>query len=166
MPKPQVRGTGGDYTDFMVIKSAAALLLLAGLAGIARADALGDAKVMAGGDIRGYDGGCGGSTCGDESITRSVNGATSRGGLVTAGTKVRPAAYAEVPTPKLSADKEGDINKKGSRGGGLFGSKGFMFGAGGAVVGAGVGFLLGGPIGALIGAAVGGLGGWLLSKFL
>jgi hypothetical protein len=150
----------------MVIKSAAALLLLAGLAGIAHADALGEAKVLSGGDLRGYDNGCSNGVCSDGAIDASVNGATKRGGLVTAGTKVRPSVTADVPTPKLSDDKEGAINKKGSRGGGLFGSKGFMFGAGGAVVGAGVGFLLGGPIGALIGAAVGGLGGWLLSKFL
>lgn len=132
-------------------------------------EALGDARTVAGGNFGAYDNGCTGGSCGGSAdIDGSADGALRRGGLVTAGTKARTPMVAVVPAPKLAADKDGDIKKKGGPGffGKIFGSKGFMFGAGGAVVGAGVGFLLGGPIGALIGAAVGALGGWLLSKFL
>jgi hypothetical protein len=155
----------------------AGLILALSAPAFAAPDALTDAKVLAAGGASGaaYDGGCTGGSCGASAdgtgasrIDRAAAGAQTRGGLVTAKYEPRGSVVADVPAPSLHADKPGDKSKKGGEGffSKLFGNKGVMFGAGGALVGAGAGFLLGGPIGALIGAVVGGLGGWLLSKFL
>ncbi len=134
--------------------------------------AINDARFLSNGGsalAEGYDG-CPGGVCSVGSATtidRSANGALQRGGLITAKSKPRPAMTAEVPAPKLTADKAGAKSKKG--GGffdGLFSGKGLMYGLGGAAAGAGVGFLLGGPLGAVIGGLIGALGGFLLSKWL
>lgn len=179
---PQVAGGRDDYTGFMINRTAfAALALLLGSPAFAgeTKTALRDAQGMsAGGAVlsAGYDGcpngqctvdaipDCPGGTC---KIDRTADAAAKRGGLFMAKTKPRSAMSAEVPAPKLTADKAGAKSKKG--GGffdGMFSGKGLMYGLGGGAAGAGIGFLLGGPIGALIGGLVGAVGGFLLTKIL
>lgn len=122
-----------------------------------------------------FDGGCTGGSCGVEEqtvctgdsckIERAKTGALTTGGLVVTKTKARTAMTAEVPAPKLGADKEGSKDKPGFFSN-LFSGKGLMYGLGGAAAGAGIGFLLGGPIGALVGGLLGAVGGFFLSKML
>ena len=169
---------GSDYTGFMIYKTAAAALLLALSApSYAENRPLGEARTMAGGKsaLSGYDGGCSGGSCGAEDlsvcadetcrINRSAGSALKTGGLPVAEVKPRPVMRAEVPAPKLGADKEGAKDKPGFFSN-LFSGKSLMYGLGGAAAGAGVGFLLGGPIGALIGGLLGAVGGFFLSKLL
>jgi hypothetical protein len=148
------------------------LLLTAAPAFAGEGKAINDARFMStGGSALGeaYDG-CSGGVCSIENrqaIAAAELGALRTGGLVVTKSQPRSAIAAEVPAPKLTADKAGAKSKKG--GGffdGMFSGKGLMYGLGGAAAGAGVGFLLGGPLGAVIGGLVGALGGFLLSKWL
>lgn len=169
---------GSDYTGFVIYKTAAAALLLA-LATPSHAEnrALNDARGMAGGatTLGAFDGGCSGGSCGVEEqavctdetcrINRAAGGAQKTGGLPVAEVKPRAAMTAEVPAPKLNADKKDAKDKPGFFSN-LFSGKGLMYGLGGAAAGAGIGFLLGGPIGAIIGGLLGAVGGFFLSKML
>ena len=162
----------------MIYKTAAAALLLA-LATPSHAEnwALNDARSMAGGQtaLGTFDGGCSGGSCGvkeqtvctDETcrINKAAGGAQRKGGLPMAEVKPRAAMIAEVPAPKLGADKEGSKDKPGFLSN-LLSGKGLMYGLGGAAAGAGIGFLVAGPVGALIGGLLGAVGGFLLSKLL
>jgi hypothetical protein len=74
-------------------------------------------------------------------------------------TPSRQALAADVPAPPKAAAKGSFIKN-------LINKRSLMMGAGGAVVGGGVGFLLGGPLGAAIGAIGGFLIGLVLSKVL
>lgn len=161
----------------MIYKTALAALLLT-LSAPAWADnrALQDARGMAGGNagLGAYDGGCSGGSCGVEEpvctgdscrINHASADALKVGGLAVADSKPRAAMVAEVPAPKLVADKEGSKDKPGFFKN-LLSGKGLMYGLGGAAAGAGIGFLLGGPVGALIGGLLGAVGGFFLSKLL
>ncbi len=137
--------------------------------------ALNQAKVLAGGRIGSYDGGCTGGSCGvietpceGEAcrIKAASAGALQRGGLaVNKGGEARPVMTANVPAPSLGADDKDAKDKPGffSR---LTSGKGLMYGLGNAAAGAGIGWLIGGPIGAIIGGLIGAIGGFFLSKIL
>lgn len=146
----------------------ATLLSLAGSAWAASGPAYREARGMGTGEVplaAGFDG----SRQGRDAIEVSAQGALKTGGLTVTEAKAAPrgAAYAEVPAPELKKDAPGAKEKKsGGFFSNLFSGKGLMYGAGGALAGAGVGFLLGGPIGAIIGGLVGAVGGFLLSKLL
>lgn len=150
----------------MVNRTALALLLLAAAAP-SWGDAIGDAQRLSGGGARTFDGGVErAGDVGDPRIRRASDAALETGGLVVnkdAG--LRPAMKAEVPAPSLGEDREGAKDKPGffSK---LFSGKGLLYGAGGALVGAGAGWLVGGPIGAVIGGLLGAVGGFFLSKLL
>lgn len=175
---PQDGSVRGDYTGFMLKATmfAATLTLLAGSAHAGATAAYRDARGMGTGEVplaAGFDGAstrdaaaCKDGRC---AIDAATTGAMKKGGLAMAEAKAAPqgAAYAEVPAPELNEDAPGAKEKKsGGFFSNLFSGKGLLYGAGGALAGAGVGFLLGGPIGALIGGLVGAIGGLLLAKFL
>lgn len=177
---PQVESSRSDYTGFMVNRIGLLALILGLSPILAGAQALQDAKTLAGGKSGAYDGGCSAGSCGsqvsvcqDEAcrIQEASNGAMKTGGLVVApGGEARPPIVAEVPAPALNPDKEGAKDKPSwfSR---KIGVGGVLWGLGGAAAGAGLGFLLGslagglgGPIGAVIGGVIGGILGFLMSR--
>jgi len=152
---------------------AAVLLALSGPSWAA-GNALQDAKVMAGGQVGSYDGGCTGGSCGAVEtpcegeacrIKAASDGALQKGGLVVVKSETRPIMSANVPAPSLGADEAGSKDKPGffSK---LMSGKGLMYGLGGAAAGAGIGWLVGGPIGAIVGGLIGAIGGFFLSKML
>lgn len=156
----------------MVNRTALVILLLAAAAP-SWGDALAEARrLQAGPEMRAFDGGVQRADlvtpCADEEcrIRRASQGALTTGGLtVVKDSGPRAAVAAEVPAPALGADKEGSKDKPGffSK---LLSGKGLLYGAGGALAGAGVGWLIGGPIGAVIGGLLGAVGGFFLSKLL
>ncbi len=152
----------------MVNRTALALLLLTAAAP-SWGDALADARRLSGGtNARAFDGGMerSGAVSGDARIQRAADGALTTGGLTVAPASApRGAARASVPAPALGVDAEDAKSKSGffSK---LTSGKGLLYGAGGALAGAGVGWLVGGPIGAVIGGLLGAVGGFFLSKLL
>ena len=155
----------------MVNRTALTALLLALAApSWANTAALQDAQRMTGGNnLRSYDGGCTGGSCGAQESVRiqlASDGALKTGGLtVTEARPSRQSMIAMVPAPSLNADKKDAKDKPGFFSN-LFSGKGLMYGLGGAAAGAGIGFLLGGPIGAIVGGLLGAVGGFFLSKLL
>lgn len=152
---------------------AAVLLALSGPSWAA-GTALQDAKVMAGGQVGSYDGGCTGGSCGTAEtpcvgeacrIKAASDGALEKGGLVVVQSETRPIMSATVPAPSLGADEPGGKDKPGffSK---LLSGKGLLYGLGSAAAGAGIGWLVGGPIGAIVGGLIGAIGGFFLSKML
>ncbi|UPT73768.1 MAG: hypothetical protein M0D55_18265 [Elusimicrobiota bacterium] len=152
----------------MVNRTALALLLLTAAAP-SWGDAIADAQRLSGGsNVRAFDGGTvrTGDATGDERILRASDGALTTGGLFVATDKgSRAPVVAEVPAPSLTKDEKGAKDKPGffSK---LMSGKGLLYGAGGALAGAGIGWLVGGPIGAVIGGLLGAVGGFFLSKLL
>lgn len=153
----------------MVHRTALVLLLLAAAAP-SWGDALADARRLSGGNAsRGFDGGVErtGTVAGDPRIQRAADGALTTGGLtVNKDSGPRPAVAANVPAPGLNDDDKGAKDKKPGFFSKLSSGKGMLYGAGGALAGAGVGWLVGGPIGAVIGGLLGAVGGFFLSKLL
>lgn len=148
---------------------AATLLALGGTALAGPTPAYREARGMGNGEVPLATGFDGTRVSGRDAIAVASDGALKTGNLAVVEAKAAPrgAAYAEVPAPELKPDAPGAKEKKsGGFFSNLFSGKGLMYGAGGALAGAGVGFLLGGPIGAIIGGLVGALGGLLLAKFL
>lgn len=157
---PQAPGSRHDYTDFMIHRTIAAALLV-GLAVpvLAGGPALDQATGLANGRSAdaAYDG-----TPARTAVQTQVNGALTTGGLAV---ETPPAAVtsasrptltaAAVPSPDKAAEKEPFVTKRG-----------LLWGAGGAVVGGGIGWFLGGPIGAALGALAGFAIGFALSKVL
>ena len=96
----------------MVNRTALTALLLALAApSWANTAALQDAQRMTGGNnLRSYDGGCTGGSCGAQEsvrIQRASDGALKTGGLtVTEARPSRQSMIAEVPAPSLNADKK------------------------------------------------------------
>lgn len=150
----------------MMNRTALVLLLLAAAAP-SWGDAIGDAQRVSNGGVRMFDGSVERTgDVGDPRIRRASDGALETGGLtVNKDVRMFPAMKAEVPAPSLGQDKEGAKDKPGffSK---LFSGKGLLYGAGGALAGAGIGWLVGGPIGAVIGGLLGAVGGFFLSKLL
>ncbi|PIR19065.1 MAG: hypothetical protein COV48_04040 [Elusimicrobia bacterium CG11_big_fil_rev_8_21_14_0_20_64_6] len=131
--------------------------------------AIQDARAIAGGHSLGvYDGGCSAGSCGDptNAINQTSANALRTGGLAVAkASSPLPSLVAEVPAPELSADEKGAKDKPGFFKK-LFSGKGLMHTLGSAAVGAGIGWLVGGPAGALIGGLIGAVAGFFMSRML
>lgn len=167
---PQAGPSRSDYTGFMVNRTALAALLLALSSPCwAGNTAIQDARALAGGHSLGvYDGGCSAGSCGDpaDAINQASASALRTGGLAAVkGSEPAPTLVAEVPAPELGADKAGSKDKPGFFKK-LFSGKGLMHTLGTAAVGAGIGWLVGGPAGALIGGLIGAVAGFFMSRML
>ena len=108
----------------------------------------------------------GADTTYDGSVTRTavqtqVSGSMTTGGL-TVETPTTTGVRSDLTVSSIPEPSQDEPHAKGK----FFTKRGFLFGAGGAAVGVGVGWLLGGPIGAVIGGFAGLAIGFFLSKIL